>query len=147
MVAAWLAENIEIFKEQFASIGIEHKKEAEENKTEEKKSDDKKDSVEDSESVVRGAYIEQHSYNMFKFFATGRINCDYCLVTLELKRRQDIFTMTTFNILWPEIDKITYEIPLSFNDMFPCVFSVVKRNEMKALLEDNKILVIIFRIF
>ena len=133
MVGAWLARNLDYFKEQFASIGID---------SQQQDANAAKSIPAEGETIIRGAFIEQHSYNLFKFYATGRINCSYCLVTLELKRRQDLFTMTTFNLLWPELDRISYEIPLSFSDAFPCVFVIVKRNEMKLLLENNKILVI-----
>lgn len=131
LVAAWLGQNIDFFKEQFALIGIEHPPEGEAPKT----------PVFEGETIMRGAFLEQHSHNVFKFFATGRVNCEYCLVTFELKRRQDLFTMATFNILWPEVDKVVYEIPLLFADSFPCVFALVRRNEMKTLLEENKLLV------
>eukprot|EP00826_Nyctotherus_ovalis_P063464 TRINITY_DN9309_c0_g3_i1.p1 TRINITY_DN9309_c0_g3~~TRINITY_DN9309_c0_g3_i1.p1 ORF type:complete len:252 (-),score=83.43 TRINITY_DN9309_c0_g3_i1:666-1421(-) len=131
LVAAWLGQNIDFFKEQFALIGIEHPQEGEAPKI----------PTFDGETIVHGALLEQHSYNMFKFFATGRMNCEYCLVSFELKRRQDLFTMATFNILWPEIDKVVYEIPLLPADTFPCVFALVRRNEMKTLLEENKLLV------
>lgn len=134
MVAAWLGQNIDFFKEQFAAIGIEHPKEGE----------TPKQPNFEGETILQGAFLEQHSYNMFKFYATGRVNCDYCLVSFELKRRQDLFTMIAFNILWPEVDKVVYEFPLALADPFPCVFSVVRRNEMKALLEENKLLVSLY---
>jgi hypothetical protein len=127
LVAAWLNSNLKFFEDQFASIGITHPQEGE---------------TQPNAEPNKGALLEQHSYNMFKFFATGRVNCEYCLVTFELKRRQDMFTMVLFNILWPEKDKVIYDIPLSVADPFPCVFAIVRRNEMKAILEDNKLLVI-----
>lgn len=126
----WLQKNLDYFKDQFSVIGIDE--------------DPKKVSVlppVEGETRLRNALIEQHSYNLYKFYATGRLNCMYCLVTLETKRRQDLFTMATFNLLWPELDRISYEIPLSFSDSFPCIFAVVKRNEMKTILENDKTLV------
>jgi len=126
-VGAWLLNNLEYFKEQFSAIGIEQ-------------NPDNKVIPSEGETIVRGAYIEQHSYNLFKFYATGRVNCQYCLVSLELKHRQDLLTMASFNLIWPELDKISYEVPLAFADSFPCIFAVCRRNEMKQILENNKIL-------
>lgn len=132
---AWVALNMPIFTTQFASIGIMNPSE------ESKKPSEEPSMVNAEESNVRGALIEQHSYSMFKFYATGRMNCNYCLVTLDLKRRQDMLTMLTFNLLWPEQDKVSYEIPLLFSDSFPCIFALVKKRNMKNILENDKILV------
>jgi len=134
MAFGWLTKNMKLFEEQFACIGVgeEPKKDAASGATE---------SVAEGETKVRGALIEQHCYNLFKFYATGRLNCNYCLVTLEMKRRQDLFTMITFNLLWPELDRVSYEIPLSFTDSYPCIFAIIKRNELKTVLENHKILV------
>jgi len=127
LVGAWLDVNLRLFEDQFASVGISHPQEGD---------------AQPNPEPNKRAFLEQHSYNTFKFFATGRVNCEYCLITFEFKRRQDMFTMIIFNILWPEMDKVIYDIPLSITDPFPCVFAIVRRNEMKAILEDNKLLVI-----
>ncbi len=129
LALAWLGRNMDYFREQFAAIGIDE--------------DPKKAAPPpaEGETRTRSALMEQHSYNLFKFYATGRMNCTYCLVSLETKRRQDMFTMATFNLLWPEIDRASYEVPLAFSDPFPCIFAVVKRSEVKVLLENDKTLV------
>jgi len=59
-----------------------------------------------------GAIIEAESANCFKFYASGRVNCVYFLATIELKRRQDLITMAIFNLIWPEKDRISIEIPI-----------------------------------
>lgn len=132
MVSSWVTYNLPLFQEQFACVGI---------RDETKKPGPEQSLPEEGESKTCGALIEQHSYNLFKFYATGRLNCQYCLVTVETKRRQDMLTMTTFNLLWPELDRVSYEIPLAFSERYPCIFAVVKRREMKNILENNKLLV------
>jgi hypothetical protein len=129
MSLTWLHKNMKFFEDQFACIGVGEE------------SANTANAPAEGETKFRGAMIEQHSYNLFKFYATGRMNCSYCLATLEMKRRQDLFTMATFNLLWPEIDRVSYEIPLAVAEPFPCIFALVKRNEMKIILENNKILV------
>lgn len=32
--------------------------------------------------------LDQERNNLFKFFATGRVNASYCIVSIETKRRQ-----------------------------------------------------------
>ncbi len=109
LALAWTGSNMECFKGQFAAVGISN-------------ADSKK-----KESEL----LQQRKYNVFKYFATGRANCKYCLVTLNLKRRQDLVTMAILNRFWPELDRVIYDIPLAASELFPCIFILQRRDAVR----------------
>jgi hypothetical protein len=107
----WVQQNKSIFEHDFSHIGVTDQ--------------------------AGGALLDQESANMYKFHATGRVNCVYCLVTIELKRRQDLLTMLFFSIIWPEKDRISIEIPVELAAPLPVVFAVVRAKEAKTVYGNN----------
>lgn len=57
------------------------------------------------------------------------------LVTFELKKRHDIISLWFLNLIWPERDIMTVEIPMEDNFNKIC-FSVSKKKETKQLREN-----------
>jgi len=84
-----------------------------------------------------GAALDSESANCFKFYASGRQNCIYFLTTIELKKRQDLITMAIFNLIWPERDRISIEIPLDISYSIPVQFGVVRRKDAKTVHANN----------
>ena len=41
------------------------------------------------------------SYNEYQYFASGRANCYYTLMKLELQKRQCLFTTLIMDMIWP----------------------------------------------
>ena len=58
MVQYWVQENKEIFDLDFSHVGIG--------------------------AQSGGPYLDQESAHCYKFYASGRINCSYALITLEV---------------------------------------------------------------
>lgn len=107
----WLDANLKTFQNQFESVGIKN------------------------EAGMK-QMLEQESKSQWKFFATGRNNCAYVMVNLETKKRHDLIAMTGMNIVWPQYDRIQYEVPLLF-DSPPSVCFALFRKKDKNLLNDN----------
>jgi hypothetical protein len=80
--------------------------------------------------------IEQDSYNLFRLYSTGRSNCIYCLTMIELKRRHNLLLMITFNLIYSELDRVSYTIALT--DYFPCTLTIVRRTGIRFALESGK---------
>eukprot|EP01012_Entosiphon_sulcatum_P042451 TRINITY_DN5648_c0_g1_i1.p2 TRINITY_DN5648_c0_g1~~TRINITY_DN5648_c0_g1_i1.p2 ORF type:complete len:368 (+),score=59.76 TRINITY_DN5648_c0_g1_i1:1202-2305(+) len=94
---AWVSEFGRVLEEQFAHLGFG--------------GPDKPD----------GALLLKESASHYFFYASGRTNCDYLLVTLELRQRQDLFSLL-WGLIQPQEDRLTTEIGLT--DMDPFIFAV-----------------------
>ena len=68
----WVQANSELFEEQFSVVSVNNCK------------------VGINEEGAHEPYklLDQESANIFKFFASGRVNCKYAMTTIELQRRQ-----------------------------------------------------------
>lgn len=108
----WLSNSIKVFESQFEKIGI-----ANENRV-----------------VVQ---LEQESKNQWKFFATGRQNCSYCLVNIETKKRHDFVAMSMLSVYWPQSDRVSYEIPLNFENMPKICFSIMRKKLLANFKTEN----------
>ena len=72
------------------------------------------------------------SYNDYKFFASGRVYVSWCLVDINLKRRQDLISLLSQIFLFGEKDRIMYEISLAPSEDVPCIFAICKRKDVKT---------------
>ena len=72
------------------------------------------------------------SYNDYKFFASGRVYVSWCLVDINLKRRQDLISLLSQIFLFGEKDRIMYEISLAPAEDVPCIFAICKRKDVKT---------------
>jgi len=88
ILTRWLFVNKPIFDQNFSHIGVSPLQGGSEG----------------------GALFDEESCYTYKFYASGRVNCDYCLVTLDLKKRQDLLTMLVFNLVWIERDKVIIDV-------------------------------------
>jgi len=75
------------------------------------------------------------SYSNFKFYASGRVNVNYMLVNIELKKRQDLISSVSSLLMSGEKDKIIYETSLSPADNIPMVFCICKKKDKKTLMK------------
>eukprot|EP01133_Synstelium_polycarpum_P010730 gene10730-12489_t len=73
--------------------------------------------------------------NTYTFICSGRINCHGAQVTLNLKKRQDLFTVLLDLVGYADPDRITIEVALT--NMEPIVFAVVKQKAFKKFRADN----------
>jgi len=108
----WLEINQKYYDQQFSVVGIK----------------------DDSGNLQT---YEQDSKNVFKFYASGRNNCSYVLVNIETKKRHDLLAMTVFNLVWPQYDKISFEIPLVTDKLLPVCLGVCRKKNVKSVLTDN----------
>lgn len=70
----------------------------------------------------------------YKVYCSGRRNCDGVLMTLKLKRRQDLFACVLDMLgIVREQDLCEIEIPLDKANMEPIVFLLAQRREEKRL--------------
>jgi len=111
MAATWVQENREVFDQNFAAIGVSNGK--------------------------PGPILDEDSANGYKFYATGRVNCNYALVSLDLQKRQDLLSMYVLSFIWPEKDRVTIEIPIDLKTPIPIVFAAIKKREVKKMQEAN----------
>ena len=119
IITTWLQKNLHYLKGKFSSVGNQF------------------DQV-DTQSIISRSGIIQETYNLYRLYSTGCPNLSYCLTTIELKRRQNVFVMITFNLLYPELDRISYEIILSLSEPFLCNFSVIVRESIKFAVASNE---------
>ena len=106
MAEKWIKNNKDFFSANYAHIGIN--------------TGEEKDSV-----------MMKESYNNYKFYASGRVHLNSTLVSLDFKKRQDLFTGIT-SVFFPERDRIVYEIALSTSNI-PMVFCICKKKDTKYL--------------
>lgn len=67
----------------------------------------------------------------------------YALFKLELKKRQDLFSTLTMELIWPKKDQVTIEIPIavpeyqlsdgSSSNHIPCELIVCRKRDMKNI--------------
>ena len=103
----WLEKNITFFEENYAHLGGER------------------------EYNPNNINLIKDSYNDYKFFASGRVYVGWCLVDINLKRRQDLLTILAQIFLFSEKDRISYEISLLPSDDIPMIFAICKRKDVK----------------
>jgi len=108
-VLLWTQQNKPLFESEFAHIGVGNGPE--------------------------GALIQAESANSYRFYASGRQNCESALVSLDYKKRQDLLSMFIFNLIWPERDRIRVDIVI--DNAVPFVFAVSKRREAKNISTNN----------
>mmetsp|Transcript_6595 Transcript_6595/g.12181 ORF Transcript_6595/g.12181 Transcript_6595/m.12181 type:complete len:367 (-) Transcript_6595:74-1174(-) len=65
----------------------------------------------------------------FQFYATGRKHCQGCLVTLDLKPRQDFLSLL-YSLFYFWEDTLFIDVPVSEPTMLPFVFSIVRRVDL-----------------
>ena len=78
-------------------------------------------------------YVRKEAHHLYRFFASGRYNCGYAIVSFELRKRQDIISDFFLRLVWPDKDKLTIEIPIKPNSDLPAVFSIVKKQQVKTV--------------
>ena len=103
----WLEKNIPFFEENYAHLGGER------------------------EYNPNNLSLIKDSYNDYKFFASGRVYVGWCLVDINLKRRQDLITLLSQIFLFTEKDRIMYEISVLPSDDIPMIFAICKRKDVK----------------
>ena len=74
----------------------------------------------------------KEAYHVFKYYATGRYNLGYILGTLELCKRQDLFTTVLLGPLTKENDKVAYEIPIKQESPNPVVLMLCRTSQIKT---------------
>jgi len=103
----WLKVHKEAFEENFETIGMEE----------------------------GGKLLDAESFNNYRFYASGRINCHYAMATIETKRRQDLLSMSILSFIWPQKDRYSLEIPLT-NPNIPAIFALVRRKHIKQHMQN-----------
>lgn len=74
----------------------------------------------------------QETYGSFKFYASGRKNINYTLVSLDLQKRFDLVSLFSSLFYNSEKDKIIYEIGINTTSI-PLVFSLSKKKDVKYM--------------
>lgn len=79
-----------------------------------------------------GPLMQQEANHCYKFFASGRVNCAYALLTLEMRKRQDLLSSSLMQLVMPERDKMIAEIPIRPVESLPLVFAVCRKTAAKT---------------
>lgn len=88
-----------------------------------------------------GPLMQQEANHCYKFFASGRVNCAYALLTLEMRKRQDLLSSALVQLVMPEKDRMIVEIPINPSEALPLVFAVCKKALAKTFRTSNEDLV------
>jgi hypothetical protein len=84
----------------------------------------------------------KESHSTFKFYASGRRNCQGVLCTLELRKRHDLFGLALALVdLSTTRDTLTVEVQMNEDTMDPFVFAIVRKKEAARLKKANRDLV------
>lgn len=78
------------------------------------------------------APLLKESYNNFKFYASGRENVNFSLISLDLARRQDLVSLASSLVLPMERDRVIYELSINSSDI-PHVFCICRKKEVKFM--------------
>ena len=103
----WLNSNLQFFRENYAHLGT------------------------DKHYNTSQITLREESYSDFEFYASGRINVNWLLVQISLKKRHNLINYLTSVFFSPEKDKILYEGTFSPNKSFPFVFCICKKSKAK----------------
>lgn len=79
-----------------------------------------------------GGSLLQESYNNFKYYASGRCNINYTLISLDLSKRHDLVTILSSVAIPYEKDRIIYEVSLNI-PYLPHVFSICRKKDVKYM--------------
>ncbi|KAF2071787.1 hypothetical protein CYY_006894 [Polysphondylium violaceum] len=74
----------------------------------------------------------------FTFICTGRENCNGAQVTLDLKKRHDLFSVLLDAFGFGSPDKVTIEVALTKDVMDPLIFAVVKQKALAKFKSDHE---------
>ncbi|KAH3758236.1 DUF1682 family protein [Pelomyxa schiedti] len=78
--------------------------------------------------------LSRESFNSFVLYASGRVNCFNARFTLDLRRRQDLFSRV-LDFLWISRDTIAIDIMMNPAVMPPIVFGLCLRRDEKTMKE------------
>eukprot|EP00808_Paulinella_micropora_P008263 g35595.t1 len=126
---AWLRNFKPLFQRQFSAVGIYEQDVPGLNPAAD---------VPGLNPAAEGAGLIQDSQSCYKLYASGRRFCTCLLATIELRKRQDLFSlMLEFVDLSPSKDLCTLEIPMS-DTMEPFVFAIMRKRDQKRLRREQK---------
>jgi hypothetical protein len=77
------------------------------------------------------------SHFSYKFYASGRRYCTGMLVTMNLRKRHDLFSLM-MEAGGASEDSIIIEIPMMEDDMEPFVFAISRKKAEKKMKKNNK---------
>lgn len=107
LVSMWIAEALPLLKENFFHLGF------------------------GEESNVSISQIKYHEY---EFFASGRDYCHYVFMHLITKKRQDVIGGSLFGLIWPEKDKIIFDIPIDVD--LPLEIMICRKQNVKTTRQE-----------
>jgi len=83
-----------------------------------------------------GSLLKESQFS-YKFYASGRRYCTGMLVTMNLRKRHDLFSLLMEAGGGSE-DSIVIEIPMMEDDMEPFVFAITRKKAEKKMKKNNK---------
>ena len=78
--------------------------------------------------------LSQITYSEFEFFGSGRDHCHYMFMHMNTKRRQDVILGGLFGLIWPEQDKLIFDIPIDADlplEILVCRSKNVKKTQQE----------------
>lgn len=107
VVSMWLAECVPLLKDNFHHLGF---------------------------GEEPNLSLSQITYSEFEFFASGRDHCHYMFLHLNTKRRQDVILGGLFTLIWPEKDRLIFDIPIDVDlplEILLCKSKNVKKTQQE----------------
>eukprot|EP00667_Euglena_gracilis_P009426 EG_transcript_9581 len=103
----WVQQTRALFQEQFSRVGTGQEKDR---------------------SGVAEPLLVKDSASDFEFYATGRVHCQSCLVSLALRQRQDVTCRLT-ELVFPKSDRMILEVAMNDDCLEPLCFVVARDTE------------------
>lgn len=118
-------KNLPIFKKNFFHIGL--------NLTE----TDELDKTIDFEQFLKNEnLVEEDTPYFFRTFFAGRLNTKFCILTLSLKRRQDLLVSFFYSLFFPEKDRVSLEIALPSNWDIKGLLYIIRDKKIKEKINE-----------
>ncbi len=78
--------------------------------------------------------ISQLRYHEFEFYASGRDYCHYLFLSMITKKRQDVIGGSLFGYIWPDKDKVIFDIPIDVD--IPLEIMICRKANVKTTQQE-----------
>ena len=80
--------------------------------------------------------VEEDTPYFFRSFFAGRENTKFCILTLSLKRRQDLLVSFFYSLFYPEKDRVSIEVALPSNWDIKGLLYIIRNKKIKEKVNE-----------
>jgi len=82
------------------------------------------------QNIGENGQSKKESCSLYKLYATGKSNCGYILIAVEMIKRKDLLSVVVSK-LRNKGDRITIEVPIRTTASLPLILAVVKQTDVQ----------------